>query len=133
MIFRSRILSRIKVSHFPESKTTYFLEVEDYEELRGQSFSIVGHKHGTPQNITTVYSEFWSDFLSLTRTQILQKERTPCSCKPKKKITWSSGVDTRDGSADKSEHFLTFPGWKWMAFCFSIKIRLFLLLLWLKE
>ena len=35
------------VSHFPESKTTYFLEVEDYEELRGQSFSIVGHKHGT--------------------------------------------------------------------------------------
>ena len=36
------------VSHFPESKTTYFLEVEDYEELRGQSFSIVGHKHGTP-------------------------------------------------------------------------------------
>ena len=37
----------MKVSHFPESKTTYFLEVEDYEELRGQSFSIVGHKHGT--------------------------------------------------------------------------------------
>ena len=36
----------MKVSHFPESKTTYFLEVEDYEELRGQSFSIVGHKHG---------------------------------------------------------------------------------------
>ena len=42
-----RPLSRMKVSHFPESKTTYFLEVEDYEELRGQSFSIVGHKHGT--------------------------------------------------------------------------------------
>ena len=38
------------VSHFPESKTTYFLEVEDYEELRGQSFSIVGHKHGTLAN-----------------------------------------------------------------------------------
>ena len=50
-IFGSRILSRIKVSHFPESKTTYFLEVEDYEELRGQSFSIVGHKHGTQKNL----------------------------------------------------------------------------------
>ena len=37
----------LEVSHFPESKITYFLEVEDYEELRGQSFSIVGHKHGT--------------------------------------------------------------------------------------
>ena len=36
----------LEVSHFPESKITYFLEVEDYEELRGQSFSIVGHKHG---------------------------------------------------------------------------------------
>ena len=41
----------MKVSHFPESKTTYFLEVEDYEELRGQSFSIVGHKHGTQKNL----------------------------------------------------------------------------------
>ena len=40
----------LEVSHFPESKTTYFLEVEDYEELRGQSFSIVGHKHGTRGN-----------------------------------------------------------------------------------
>ena len=44
----------MKVSHFPESKTTYFLEVEDYEELRGQSFSIVGHKHGTLQMLLTM-------------------------------------------------------------------------------
>ena len=43
------------VSHFPESKTTYFLEVEDYEELRGQSFSIVGHKHGTPFKIEIIF------------------------------------------------------------------------------
>ena len=124
-VVKSRGLSRLRIELF---RKVWALAPLD---LNFQGSELALYWFSRAQNITTVYSEFWSNFLSLTRTQILQKERTPCSCKPKKKITWSSGVDTRDGSADKSEHFLTFPGWKWMAFCFSKKIRLFLLLLWL--
>ena len=36
----------MEVSHFQESKLVYFLEVDHFLEIRGRTFSIVGHKHG---------------------------------------------------------------------------------------
>ena len=45
----------LEVEDYKESLSSNFLEVEDDKELKGPSFSIVGHKHGT-----RLYSQFES-------------------------------------------------------------------------
>ena len=101
-VVKSRGLSRLRIELFRKVLALAPLDLK----FQGSS-ELALYWFSRAQNITTVYSEFWSNFLSLTRIQILQKERTPCSCKPNKKITWSS--------LNISWHFPAKNGWHFVS------------------